>query len=73
MARYKVLQRSFINNTTVEEGAEVEWDGIPGANLEPIDEPAKAAKGRAKQSKEPLEVPEDWNTVGSLAGTSAAQ
>jgi hypothetical protein len=48
MALYKVLERSFINNMACEEGATVEYDGEPGANLEPVDEPAKkAAKATA--------------------------
>lgn len=34
MPRYKVLEKSFINNTVYEEGAIVEYDGIPSENLE---------------------------------------
>ncbi|MBU3554829.1 hypothetical protein [Polynucleobacter sp. UB-Piko-W3] len=36
MPRYKVLEKSFINNTVHEEGAIVEYDGIASDNLELI-------------------------------------
>jgi hypothetical protein len=47
MPQYRVLQRSFINNAILEEGAVIEFDGEPGPNLEPIkvDKAAKGAKG----------------------------
>lgn len=41
MARFRVLQQSFIDNKIVEEGTEIEFDGFPGPNLEPIDAKAK--------------------------------
>lgn len=41
MARYRVLEKSFINNSVVEAGAEVECDGEPSSNLELIDGPKK--------------------------------
>jgi hypothetical protein len=46
MAIYRVLERSFINNALVEEGATVEYDGEVASNLELIEEP-KATKGKA--------------------------
>ena len=36
MAQYKVLQKSFINNSIAEEGEIVEYDGKPGTNLEAL-------------------------------------
>lgn len=36
MATYRVKERSFINNTIVEEGEIVEYSGRPGSNLEPV-------------------------------------
>lgn len=39
--RYRVLQKSFINNSIVEEGEIVEYHGKPGSNLERVDEPTK--------------------------------
>ena len=41
MAQYKVLQKSFINNNIVEEGEIVEYDGKPGTNLEPMQNPMR--------------------------------
>lgn len=36
MAKYKVLERSFIGNRIVEVGEVVEYDREPGENLEPV-------------------------------------
>ncbi|MEN9709576.1 hypothetical protein [Caudoviricetes sp.] len=36
MAKYRVKERSFINNSIVEEGEIVEYSGRPGSNLEPL-------------------------------------
>lgn len=57
MAQYKVLAKSFINNSIVEEGAIVEYDGKPGTNLELIeaDKPAKAGKKGSKQDSAPVD------------------
>lgn len=43
MPQYRVLQTSFINNTIVQEGATIDYDGDAGPNLELI----KAKKGKA--------------------------
>ena len=43
MAKFRVLTKSFIGNALVEEGAVVEFDGVPSSNLEPLDAPAQAA------------------------------
>lgn len=43
MALYRVLAKSFINDQLYEAGAEIEFAGEPGENLEPLDDPAKAA------------------------------
>jgi hypothetical protein len=48
MPQYRVLQKSFINNALVEEGAIVEYGGTPGPNLELIEaEKPKRKKGAA--------------------------
>ena len=54
MAKYRVLERSFINNALLEEGAIVEYDGEVASNLELIEEPKK---GKSKAADE---------TVGDL-------
>lgn len=50
MPKYKVLERTFINNAIAEPGAEVEWDGLPSPNLEPLDDAAMAKKGEFEKS-----------------------
>ena len=44
MAKYRVLSKSFINNSIAEEGDIVEFDGKAGTNLELITEGKKGAK-----------------------------
>jgi hypothetical protein len=56
MAQYRVVQKSFINNTIVEEGAIIEFDGEPGANLELV----KGKKGAVSSA-----VPEEEGFPGS--------
>lgn len=51
MARYKLKARSFINDTLVEEGTEVEFAGEPGENMEPVDEAAHAAVAAAAERR----------------------
>jgi len=48
MPRYLVLAKSFINNTIVEEGEVVEYDGKPGSNLELV----KATKSKTEAKAE---------------------
>lgn len=49
MAKYRVTQNSFINGHFVTVGEEVDYAGIPGFNLEPLDDEAHAAKEKAGQ------------------------
>lgn len=46
-AKYRVLRLSHIHNNLWPEGSEIEYDGIPGSALEPLNEAAKAAKEKA--------------------------
>lgn len=48
MPRYLVLTKSFINNTIVEEGEIIEFDGKAGSNLELV----KSSKGKAESKSE---------------------
>lgn len=45
MARYELLERSFINQTLLDPGAivEVDDDVIPGPHMKPVDTAAKTA------------------------------
>lgn len=58
MPQYRVLTKSFINNTIVEEGAIVEFDGKAGSNLELIEgeKPAAASKGKGKAKAAAVEA-----------------
>ncbi|MBA5726911.1 hypothetical protein [Bombella mellum] len=47
MARYRVIQNSFINGHFLTVGEEVDYAGIPGFNLEPLDDEARSAKEKA--------------------------
>ena len=51
MARYKVKSKSFIDDRIVEAGTEIEFDGEPGENLEPVDDAAKAAVEAAAERR----------------------
>ena len=42
MPRYRVTARSYFDRL-VEPGAEIEYAGVPGSNLEPLDASARAA------------------------------
>lgn len=66
MAKYRVLAKSYINNTIAEVGTIVEYDGKPSSNLELVDasEPKAEAKGKGK-SKAP--VAPDASDAGSTA------
>lgn len=48
MAKYRVLEKSFINNTIVEAGEIVEYEGRASGNLELIEEAPAKPKGKAK-------------------------
>ena len=50
MAKFKVLELSFIGNAMVHEGAVIEYDGEPGPNLELIEE-AKPTKAKAADTE----------------------
>lgn len=49
MAQYRVLTKSFINNSVYEEGAIVEYDGKPGSNLELVKDESEPQKGKGKK------------------------
>ena len=48
MSRYRVKELSFIGNSLRHPGEEVDYDGEPGANLEPIDKPAEISTKKSK-------------------------
>ena len=50
-ARYRVRELSYIDNRLVDAGEEVVYDGLPGSNLEPLNDAAEAAAA-AKAEKQ---------------------
>lgn len=80
MPRYRVTEQSFIGNRLVPAGETVDYDGLPGTNLEPLDDEAKAAKsvGRPKpapgmakvqltaEQRALVEIPDDWREWGKM-------
>lgn len=53
-AKYRVLRLSHIHNQLWEEGSEVEYDGVPGSALKPLNDAAKNAKEKATGGKFPV-------------------
>jgi hypothetical protein len=49
MPRYRVLELSFINDCLREAEEEVEYDGLPGSNLQPLDAAARKAAKAAEE------------------------
>ncbi|TNV22120.1 hypothetical protein FH968_04395 [Buttiauxella sp. B2] len=57
-AKYLVLRLSYIDKQLHDEGAEIEYDGVPGSALEPLNDAAIQAKAKATGGKVPVvEVP----------------
>ena len=64
MPRYRVLERSYINDRLHEAGDEVEFAHDPGFNLEPLDADAKK-RAKAVQDKGRLS-PNDPGYLGAM-------
>lgn len=47
MPKYRVLEKSLIGNSIFEAGAEVDYDGLPSGNLEPLDDAGRAKAAEA--------------------------
>lgn len=54
MAKYRVTAISWIGGRTVQPGEVIEYAGVPGSKLIPVDDEAEAAKEDAKRSRLPL-------------------
>lgn len=51
MAQYRVVSEFFYEGTLYKSGAIVDYTGIPGENLEPLDDAARAAVAAAEQRR----------------------
>lgn len=50
MPRYKVLEKSLLNNQMYEAGEEVEYEGEVSGNLEPLDDAGRAMRAKYEAS-----------------------
>lgn len=74
MPLYRVEALSWIGGRTVRAGEEIEYSGVPGSKLTPLDDAAKQAKADATgrknrppakpvgQKRTLVEIPADWET-----------
>lgn len=53
MAQYLVVEKSFIDNRIVEEGATVEFSGEPGPNLQLVDAQATGKNKKGQDAPKP--------------------
>nr|WP_198983062.1 hypothetical protein [Herbaspirillum sp. ASV7] len=44
MPRYKLSEQAYINDRLYEAGTDIDFDGIPGHHMEPLNDAAKAMK-----------------------------
>jgi hypothetical protein len=70
MAKYRTLTKSFINNAIVEAGELVEYDGVPGSNLELVEGEAPKAAPKTK-AKGPAKVAAPAAPATPEAGSDA--
>lgn len=61
MARYQLLDRTFINGSLREKGEVVEYDGQPGSTLQPLD------------VKPAVDIPDDWREQNGLQRIALAR
>ncbi|EOX8473424.1 TPA: hypothetical protein ACXZX0_000443 [Salmonella enterica] len=57
--RFKLLEKSFIDGALLDEGAEIEFSGIPGSRLEPLNDAARAAKNKGRECSKKSELPDN--------------
>jgi hypothetical protein len=59
MAKYRTLSKSFINNTIVEAGEIVDYDGKAGSNLELVEDVKPKAEAKGKTPKANVDAAAD--------------
>jgi hypothetical protein len=59
MARYRILDRTFIHGSLRERGEIVEYDGKAGSTLEPLDPPEPPEDEEPADGGE-VAIPADW-------------
>lgn len=66
IAKYRVLRLSHIHNKLWEEGEEVEYSGVPGSALEPINDAAIQAKAAVKGGSTIIKPNSDGDNSGQV-------
>jgi hypothetical protein len=61
MARYTVLERTFINGVMANAGEVVEYDGQPGSSLQPMD------------TRPSVDIPDNWRDKNGLERIALAR
>lgn len=67
MARYRVLEKSFIDFRLQEPGVEIDFAGKPDGNLEPLDDEARAAvEARANELTDAMVAAAKQKSIADL-------
>jgi len=53
-AKYRLTEQAYIDDKLLEVGAVIEYDGIPGHHMEPVNAVAEAAKKKAPKYLDPI-------------------
>jgi hypothetical protein len=61
MAQYRLLDKTFINNSLHEKGAIVDYDGQPGSTMQPVETNSK------------VDIPEKWQEQNGLQRIALAR
>jgi hypothetical protein len=52
--RYVLNERAYIDDKLMEIGEEVEWEGLPGHHMDPLNDAARAEKAKAPDYLDPI-------------------
>ena len=53
MAKYRLLERAFIDGELMEAGREIDFEGIPGTHMRPLDRAAELALAGPRSAVQP--------------------
>lgn len=71
MPKYRVVEKSLIGNEIHEEGDIVEYDGLPGWNLEPQDDAGRAKAAEYEASNKERVAKMNAENAGGIADPAA--
>jgi len=70
--KYRLEEVAYIGDVMYEKGAEIEWRGIPGWHMEPVNEAAKVMKEK-HPSERPSPIDEMTNLNQKAGETSVGE